>query len=242
VANGYDKKRIERWFLDEARRKSALIPDGEITAFEEPDFKIETRNGTLGIEVTELLRIGTGSIRPVALAKVHSEVVAIAEKEYYETPNSVPIGVVVYFWDADGGRRDKRKSAAALVDFVKAHRSEANPFVTFSRRAALPDGYGVISIDSTPAAWVCGESGAFTAPEIYEQLASRVTAKNKLLPTYRRRLPNAPIWLLIYSAITVSRGLSIPHGISDWRPTFDFEKVLFFSSLDKSVVEITKSD
>ncbi len=240
MTDARQKKNIEKWFLEAARRASVVIPDGEIEDFEEPDFKIGTVAGPLGIEVTELLRSGEGSFPPVAEESFHKEVIRIAEGEYYRTPSTVPVRVLVYFWDVGGGRRDKQHMARALVEFVKLHYRQATPVVTLSNRADLPDGFGVIHIDSTGACWTSGESGGTTVSEIHEQLASRISAKNKLLPRYRARLPHSAIWLLVYSGVAVSRGVPIPHGMSERTFPFDFEKVLFFSCLSDEVVEIPK--
>ena len=49
-----DKKRIERIYLDEARRASLLFPAGEAIPHEPLDFLFPVAGGTLGIEVTEL--------------------------------------------------------------------------------------------------------------------------------------------------------------------------------------------
>ncbi len=238
MSTPYDRqKTIEKWFLEAARRTSAVIPDGEIEGFEEPDFKIDNAAGHLGIEVTELLRSGEGSFLPVAEENFHKEVIRIAKADYYRTPGAIPVRVDVYFWNVEGGKHNKRDMARALVEFVKSH-----PAGTFSRRDSLPAGFGVIGIDSTGDDWTSGESGSTTVSEIYEQLAYRITAKNNLLPRYRARLPHSAIWLLVYSGVAVSRGVPIPHGMSERTFPFDFEKVLFFSCLSGEVVEIRKGD
>src|ERR1700730_5888968 len=109
------KKNIERWFLDAARERSSLFPDGEIENAEEPDFKIHTATGPLGIEVTELLRIGEGPFSPVEEEKFHREVVGIAKVGYYRTPGAIPLRVLVYFRNREGGTRNKRGMAQELV-------------------------------------------------------------------------------------------------------------------------------
>src|ERR1700687_3679394 len=126
------KKNIERWFLDAARERSTLFPDGEIENAEEPDFKIHTATGPLGIEVTELLRIGEGPFPPVEEEKFHREVIEIAKSDYYHTPGAVPVRVLVYFWNVEGGKHDKQVMARALVEFVKSH-----PAGAYERRDSL---------------------------------------------------------------------------------------------------------
>jgi hypothetical protein len=101
----------------------------------------------------------------------------------------------------------------ALAGFVKSHCAEATPVATFTRRSNLPEGFGVISIASGAESWWSGESVENTLSGIQQQLAARITAKNKLLPTHRKNLPNSPIWLLLYSGVGVSRSIEMPHGI-----------------------------
>ena len=50
------KKQMERWFLTAARELSSVFPGGDIAEGERPDFRIQTGQGTIGIEVTQLFR------------------------------------------------------------------------------------------------------------------------------------------------------------------------------------------
>jgi hypothetical protein len=229
------KKEIERWFLDTARERSTLFPVGEIENSEEPDFEIHTATGSVGIEVTELLRKGEGPFPPVKEETFHREVIEIAKAEYYRTPDAIPLRVLVYFWNREGGTRNKREMAQELVEFVQSH-----PAGTYERRDTLPKGLSVVHIDSTGDDWTHGESGVTNLAEIFEQLASSISAKNKLLPRYRARLPHSPIWLLIYSGFSVPRGLPIPYGLDERTYPFDFDRVLFFAQLSGAVVEIRR--
>lgn len=237
------RKEIERRALEAARRASAIIPDGEVRDFEEPDFKLQTATGIVGIEVTELLPpAGSDSFSsPLAEKSLHEEVVKIAEQEYNRTPGAIPVRVQTYLWNVDGRKFDKRVMARALVEFVRSHRGQATPVATFSRRDNLPEGFGVISISATSGPWFAGESGGLTVSQIYQQIAARISAKNELLPTYRSNLPNSPIWLLIYSCKEVSRGVPMPHGFAEWTFPFEFDRVFFFSGLSGKVEEIRKS-
>jgi len=53
-----EKKRVEKRFLEAARRASAMIPAGDISESEKPDLTPTSPDGLIGIEVTELLRKG----------------------------------------------------------------------------------------------------------------------------------------------------------------------------------------
>jgi hypothetical protein len=78
--------------------------------------------------------------------------------------------------------------------------------------------------------------GAASISDIRQRLASRIGAKNKRLPTYRANSPHgSPVWLLLYSRVTVSRSLPIPYGIDQWKFPFGF------ACLENAVVEIQRA-
>jgi hypothetical protein len=236
----WTKKDIEAWVLSAARIAGAPIPTGEIRG-EEPDFTFNAETGVLGLELTELLR-PSGRNRgflPVAVEAFHQDVMQLAEKEYYRMPGAAPARVRSYFEDAKGTKRAKSHMARSLVEFVAANCMRANPVIGFSGRET-PEGFGPLSIAAESGAWWGGECGGITVSEIREQLASRINAKNKLLPKYRANLSNAAIWLLVYSGVAVSRSVPMPYGIGEWTFPFDFERVFFFSCLDNEVVEVQR--
>ncbi len=231
-----EQKKIERWFLNAARLASAIIPEGEIRDFEGPDFKIETATGSLGIEVTELLRTNSGPFPPVAEENLHAEVVRLAEEHYQRSCRS-PVDVLVYFLSDWPSKRDKKDMARALSEYVQSNYEPGTATTIFSRLDGLPEGFEVVRVSSPGGAWMSQESGVLSLME-HEGLASRIDEKNALLPKYRSRLPNCPIWLLVYSAVTVSRGVPITKSISELTCRSEFDRVLFFSALDNQVIEI----
>jgi len=237
-------KEIESRALLAAHRAGFPLPSGEIIPGEEPDFRIATETGTLGIELTEVLPPPRNeSFRsPVAEEDLHKSAVEIAEKDY-SMAGGLPLKVRAYFWDIERGRNKKREMAQRLACFVKSHCSEATPVATFTRRDKLPEGFGVISIDSNPGPWWGGESVGNTLEGIYQQLAARIAAKNKLVPTYRKNLPpGTEVWLLLYSTAAVSRSIPVPRGIDEWEFHFDFDRVYWFSCLEGQFVEIRRAE
>jgi hypothetical protein len=75
------------------------------------------------------------------------------------------------------------------------------------------------------------------------EIASKIAAKNELLPRYRANLPmGAQVWLLLCSHVTVARSIPIPQGIEEWRFTFGFDRVFCFASLENQVVEIQRAE
>ena len=52
ASNETKKKRVERAYVEEARRASSVIPYGDLVAHENPDFLLYADDRTIGLEVT----------------------------------------------------------------------------------------------------------------------------------------------------------------------------------------------
>lgn len=235
-----EKKRIEAWILDAARKAGVPIPLDEV-AGEEPDFRFPTETPPLGIELSELLRPASSNhgIVPVEEESFHNAVIRMAEETYYRMPDAKPVKVGGYFANARGQRRDKRQMANILTEFVKSKVDQATPFASFYNFEA-PEGFNVITMLSESGPWSFGESGGISYSDIQPQIADRISAKTELVQTYRANLPpGAKVWLLLYSTVSVSRSMPIPHGIEDWKFPFDFDRVFWFACLD-GFVEINR--
>ena len=249
------QKEVERQILEAARHTCSLFPPGDIQASEEPDLWIKTGTGSVWVEVTELVRPkGDDVFPPVEKESFHQDVVRLAEA-YHRASEAAPAGISVYFSDEQRCRREdpdgwnrltsdkkaggkREKMARSLAEFVKDQYVPEAETVTFSQRINLPTGFSVIRISSSPGSWHSGESGCPSSLD-HEQLASTIKKKNDLLPKYRANAPNSPIWLLIASGASVSRGVPIPtRSIDEWKFPFDFDKVLLFSVMDNRVFEI----
>jgi hypothetical protein len=81
------------------------------------------------------------------------------------------------------------------------------------------------------------------ANDIRPQLAARISSKDKLVPTYRANLPvGARVWLLHYTGVTVARSMMIPHGIEEWKFSFRFDRVFWFTALEGQFAEIQRAE
>jgi hypothetical protein len=236
------KKEIERRVLGAARMAGAPIPNGELTG-EEPDFSFHTPSGVLGIEISEVMRPASSNhgILPAEAEAFHQSIMLAAQKTFQKS-NAAPTRVNVYFSNPRGKKQDRRQLTKSLVECVAANRDRANPAVVL-KDSELPEGFDHILItDDEPGEWWCGEGGGITLSEIPIELAAKISAKNKLLPTYRANLSTgAKVWLLLYSRVTVARGVPIPHGIEEWKFAFDFDRVFWLACLENKVVEIQRA-
>ena len=233
------KKDVEQLALAAARKAGAPIPTGEI-AGEEPNFRFNTP-APLGIEVCEVLRPASTNegIVPVEAESFHRSIMQSAQKKYRQT-NSAPTRVNVYFSSAKGEKQDRNRLIESLVDSVARNRHRADPAVVLKGNE-LPEGFDHVLITAESDDWWCGECGGITVSEIRNEIASKTAAKSELLPRYRANLPaGAQVWLLLYSHVTVSRSVPIPHGIEEWKFPFQFDRVFWFASLENKVVEIQR--
>jgi hypothetical protein len=238
-----EKKRIEGLVLGAARQAGAPIPVGEGRGTEPaPDFWIDADDGGLGVELTEFLCPGDidNAMPPVEEEKFHREVIRIAQQQYYAAAGALPARVRVYFANSRGVRQNKQHMARMLCEHVKANLHRAEPAVALSG-PSMPPGFASMSITSERGDWWSGECVGVTVPDIRRQLAERIADKNKRVPIYRECLPRgAQVWLLLYRGVDVSRSVPIPYRIDEWRFPFDFEKVLWFTFLEKQIIEIQR--
>jgi hypothetical protein len=166
-----------------------------------------------------------------------------AEHSYYIDPNARHVHVSVYFTNTRGERRNKNQMADALTDFVKANNHRANPVTTFMHDDA-PDGFDAITIiaELGRGEWWSGEGGGVHLSDIRPQVEARIDAKNLLVPTYRSNLPDgAQVWLLLYTGVTVARSMPIPYGAEEWTIRFQFDRVFWFTDLERQFVEIRRA-
>jgi len=238
-----EKKRIEAYMLAAARKAGVLIPTGE-SPDEEPDFRFNDEVPALGIELSEVLRPASSNhgILPVQQESFHREIITKAQQNYYDTPDAKPVHVSAYFTNTRGEKRNKGELALALTEFVKANVDRTNPFVSFYR-PETPDGFDSIFIRAESRDWWCGEGGGYSLDDIRPQLAARISSKDKLVPTYRANLPaGARVWLLLYTGVTVARSMMIPHGIEEWKFSFEFDRVFWFTALEGQFAEIQRAE
>jgi hypothetical protein len=236
-----EKKALETCALAAARDAGVPIPYSEVPG-EEPDFTFNERR--LGIEVREAIRPASSNfgIVPAAEETFHQEILQMAHAKYFALPSAVPVKISVYFANARGVKRDKRQMAHALAEFISTNAEQAARFKGFYA-PAVPEGLSFVGIEGEPGDWWTGEGGGVSLSNIWESLDTAISEKNKLVPKYRSNLaPDAPVWLLLYSTVSISRGFPIPHGIENRKFNFDFDRVFWFVSLGARFVEIQKTE
>jgi hypothetical protein len=238
------KKEVEVRVLEAARKAGVPIPTGEIVG-EEPDFRFKTEHGDLGIELSEVLSPAStdGAIAPIEQAAFYGDFIRLAQEQFRREVGDT-VRVTVHFGDRDAGhtRRNKSMMARKLFQYVKENLPLITGFVYLSG-SAVPEGLGSITITSVGGEWDYSQCSGIVLDSIRPQIASRITAKNELLPKYLSNLSeSAAVWLLLYSRPNVSRSVPIPYGIDQWKFPFEFDRVFWFVILGNEVVEIQRAE
>ncbi len=246
------QKEAEKRTLEAARRAGPLFPHGDIEPFDEPDLKTKDGAGWIGVEVTKLVRPKEANgFGPLESESFHHQVVRQAE-QYHRASGAPAADVIVYFFDEQRCKAEnpegwarlttdkiskREQMARSLAEFVRKWYVPGVKPITFSQRNELPIGFEVIGIASPTRPWTSSESGNLSSVD-QADLAAIIHRKNALLPKYRARVPESPIWLLIDSGLSITKGVPIPGAIDEWKFAFDFDKVLLFSGMDNKVFEI----
>jgi len=233
------KKEMEKHALDAARKGGAPIPTGELEG-EEPDFRFQTP--PLGIDVSELVRpacTNYGNL-PLEQERFRQRILDAVRQECVNQ-GIPPIYVHVCFTDPRGKKQYKQELIKSLIDIVTANYEKAAPYWSLEEPNLLPEGFDQIQIFSGDGEWWSATLGRLTASQIPLHIGSCITAKEIKLPAYRKNLPSgAQVWLLLYSGVTIPRSVNIPHGIRDWKFSFEFDRVFWFSFLENEVVELQR--
>jgi len=214
------KKELEAFYLEEARRASAIFPAGTLELHEKPDFLLHADRGKIGIEITELCREEPRA-EGGRLAKVPEKAKAI----YDRRPDARPVDVIVWFWRAEAVSFTELKDS--LSDFVYANRANVGK----GHYKGLPPGFNHIGIwksQGPEGLWQAGRAfDTVVAPR--ELLESRIAEKNVRVADYRLSAPE--VWLLIINDQFLGPGevYARPEHLAAWKFPFDFEKVLLFS-------------
>jgi hypothetical protein len=213
-----DKKKLERWYLDEMLSKLGLKPD-EIVSRESPDFLVTFpgKEARVGVEVTELLRQ-----EAVRSSKRKDSALESACTIYRDNPKNAPLCVSVAY-GPEASKLKKRELRDRLLNHLSGHREGS------FRGLEVPKGY--LYISSRPvASWDGIEWIATWADQVpmatQKDLAQCIAAKESKAARYRRNANE--VWLLIVNDDTAHLdGYHLDLGKAmKWDFTFAFDRVL----------------
>lgn len=238
------KKNFEARAVEAARSAGFPLPTGQSIPDERPDFRIVGDFGCLGLEVSHVVPPPRNASFKSARGEeaFYQRVVREAETLYHRKLDAPAIKVTVGFWYFTWDDTTERRMIRQLAQFVLDHRpADSTDIRTYMRRDRLPDGFSIISIAPGPGAWFCSSDVVLTLSGIYSAVESRISEKSKRIAAYRRNVPGAPIWLLLYSDMSIAGGIVIPHNMGKQPMQFDFERVFLFAPLSNGMVELSRA-
>lgn len=227
------KKRRER-FLLERFLETAGIAAQVVEEREAPDFLINTDDGLIGVEVSELfISHETHGNTPQAQEAISAQIAAKAQRLYQESGGS-PAHVSLCF--APGrdlrhlNRDDTAHQLSNLVremNLVPWQRINWRPY---EPHAALPSEiafvYALGVPDSKMAHWNVARAG-WVAPLTLGPLQQRIDAKVKRLPIYRDSIQEN--WLLIVAdAMKPSALIEVRHDFDPLALASTFSRTFFY--------------
>jgi hypothetical protein len=236
------KKFLETRAVEAAQSAGFPLPAGQMIPDERPDFRIVGEFGRLGLEVSHVVPPPRNASFKSARAEgaFYQRVVRGAEGLYRLKFGVPAVRVTAGFWYFNRDRTTERRMIRELVQFVVDHPpADTTDVRTYMLRDRLPHGFGLISIAPGPTVWFCSSDITLTLDGIYAAVESRITEKNRHITAYRRNVPGAPIWLLLYSDMSITGGIVIPHDMEKQRIAFDFDRVFLYAPLSNRVLEIS---
>jgi hypothetical protein len=220
-----EQKRIERLYLDEARRASSIFPTTEPVARDPLDFLFKTPTGYLGVEITELCDEKTrreGARLGYVVPKAH--------RLYSKRQDAVPVSVSpVLSRDAEEMHVDDL--ASGLSEFVYNHR-DADENFSWDRCEDMPRGFSLIGVYPPMEFEPEGEWRNFrafsTTRALRESINGIIARKNGRLAHYRQVA--TVVWLLIVNDLFLGPGEMCVQleSLGSWSFDFGFDKVLMF--------------
>ncbi|MGH9396306.1 MAG: hypothetical protein ACRD18_05590 [Terriglobia bacterium] len=232
-------KKMETWFIEEARKICPMIPAGQVIEAESPDFLVQTESETLGIEVTRLFQPKAASaFLPRQVESFQDKTIHKAEN-LYTSSGGRPVDVLVYFEDEKKGL-DCTRMAECLVDFVRGRYGDHEDDIRNYQFPDVPPGIFSVQVarrlDGKTNVWQRGHIGRTLLLD-HALLAGEIKRKNELVPRYREKARR--VWLLLVADLfPPSANFSVPNGVTEWKFDFDFDKVLLWSRGDGKVFEL----
>lgn len=238
-----EKKVAERRTIESARRKSTLIPSGDLQEFEKPDWLIPSAQ--LGIEVSYLFpqKPKNAAFSSPQLAQFQQDVIRKAEI-CYRGIGSRPAGVMAYFKNDWLRKRNEQAMASEIAQFVWDNYPTDGGHVMLQQHGdgvhGWVDGLSIVAISCMNQPWDTSAS-SFIPILTRDQLNSRISAKTERLPEYRTRVPQGwEIWLLLATSISVLHSVAVPHEVTTWKFESNFERILL-SPWDDDVFQLNIS-
>ncbi|MBU6470585.1 MAG: hypothetical protein KGQ68_07865 [Gammaproteobacteria bacterium] len=224
----------ERFHLDRFLEIFPDAPVGQPQKTTHPDFVIPTCGHVVGIELTQLYKIGQNyNFQPREIEAFREKIVSLA-KDIYSSKNAAPLDVGVLF--SEIALADAEVTARKLVAVIEelASGDEAWRVVTHDE-IGMPEEFSIIRIIKRPLhvnyLWSVSYSGWL--PDLDKSvIQTAISKKNEKIAQYRKYADE--LWLLlVMDQIYLSSSFQIPDSIIAHTYDSAFNKTILFSCIDK---------
>ena len=241
-----NKKEIEFWQLERFGATIDDFPRGDVEPGEEPDFVVVGSSSRTGIELVRLFQPAPEDEQPLQETESLRWRICEAAQTHFESEGGAPHQVYVGF---SHFRRIAKPRVKPLTDaVVRIVRSLNIPPGTsgeieydWENRDLFPD--EIVRVRAwrperdVRCIWQPASAGFVSTPPT-ELVKSVVSAKEKLLPAYRRRAPLH--WLvLVAEGFGISSTFEFPEADAFGHLQTAFHRVYYFDSFSRRAVRLT---
>jgi hypothetical protein len=235
---------LERQIIYAFQDSYPSCPAGVICESESPDFLLQTAQGTLGIEVTQLFRPRVEGEVPRQARERYAQELVQEARRLYEEGGGPPVDVAVLLNSGASPNSGRRRELANFIANAVLH----TPVPDFTRVLIECDESNYREFPSeiawvrayrygteTKACWVVQDFD-WGMPCPPDEMESLIAQKEALLPSYRRQCDQT--WLLV--AVSVG-GLSTRFentGAQQPVGNSEFDRVVLFDLGQRHAVEL----
>ena len=235
-------KEFERTAFNRFSRYGPRLPYGEIHHEDEPDFRIDTKAGLLGIEIRRVFRHTSASRRPAQADESERQGVLREAQRLGLELGIPPLRVSVIFSNHQSILKDRRKDPAeSIARCVEANLPKPGTDVRIAGDTPgeewLPREVDVVRIRHDPqrvrSIWHSPEAG-YAASDATGLLQQAIDEKSALLPKYLDHVSEC--WLLLVAEATKPSGLiRLEETELEFEYTSPFARTYFMNTTEHTV-------
>lgn len=236
-----EKKAAERAYLEVFRRACPEFPEGVLLDCETPDFIVETKDGTLGIEIQQVF-LPSDAKHPLQANESLQQQVLNQAEQIHRDGGGPPLAVGVFFDDNFSLRKSRVAGLAEEVAALISANTPAPPgghirvtHVWFSRSDPVPEEIDRIHIwrypDTKKGSWTTVDGG-FYLELTPAQVQARIDKKEAKYALCREKCDE--VWLVLVvpgnaqSSLVELSDEAKSHGF-----TASYERIYFLEPFDR---------
>jgi len=222
-----------------------FFPEGRIESDEQPDFVVHTRDGSVGIEHTEMFQPGPSHGGSLQAQESLRQRITDRARDLHEQAGGQPLHVAVLFDPRVRIRKqDIQGIARALARFVRKGNVEPDSITQVKRTWETDDTFpkGIVQIQvcrhpgGKQSCWSCLNAD-YVPPITREDVQGIIERKECKFNVYRAKCPE--VWLLIVAdSHSAASTIDVTRRAVEYCYETRFDRVFFFWHWDCRFVEL----